>query len=229
MTGQPPDAYLDGDDRAGDQTVLALDAYRRTVRAVSSPAPAASVRARAERRTARTRAVTAVAAAAAAVAVIAGGVTLADRVDRSPGVGQGPATSAPAPAGCHSTALFPRLGRPTISGTEVTGSIELINIGAPCTVSGPIGLELRSAGGTSITTSVHRQPGADNPITILTGRSAIAAIAWTWSDGSGTRCQTAGEVAVTAPGDTQSASAPWVAGDAASVCGGIVKLYPLTK
>jgi hypothetical protein len=213
--------------------VLALDGYRRAVRAVASRTPAASVRARAERRTARSRTTTAVAAAAAVVAVIAGAVTLADRVNRQGRhkVGQGPAASAPATTSprCRSAALFPRLSRPTIAGTETTSSIELINVGAPCAVSGQIGLQLRSDGGTPITTSVQRQPGTAAAITIPTGHSVVAAIAWTWSDGSGTRCQAASEVAVTISGDTEAVTAPWVAGDAGSVCGGIIKLYPLTK
>jgi hypothetical protein len=199
---------------------------------VASAAPAASVRARAERRTARHRAVTAVAAAAAVVAVVAGGVTLADRANRPgpPEVGQEPATLAPAaPIPCRSSALFPRLGRPTISGNEATGSIELINTGAPCTVSGHIGLQLRAHGGTPITTSVRRHPGTAATITIATGRAAVAPIAWTWSDSSGTPCQTANEVAVTVPGDAAAVTAPWASGDAGSVCRGVIKLYPLTR
>jgi hypothetical protein len=209
-----------------------LDEYRRAVRAVASAAPAASVRARAERRKARNRTVAALAAAAAVVAVMDSGMILAGHANRQgppPEMGQEMATSAPAaPMPCRSAALFPRLGRPTISGTEATGFIELINIGAPCTVSGHIGLQLRTYGGTPITTSVQRQRDTSATITITTGRSAIAAIAWTWSDGSSTRCQTASEVAVTVPGDSSAVTAPWVSGDAGSVCGGVVKLYPLT-
>lgn len=238
MTGQPPDAYREGADPANKQIVLALDGYRRAVSAVALPTEAASVRARAERRTARNRAVTAVVAAASVVAVIAGAVTLADSVNRQrrPEGGPVPATQVPAtsasatiPAPCRSATLFPRLGRPTIAGSEVTSSIELINLGAPCSVSGQIALQLRSDNGTLITTSVQREPGTAAAITIPTGHSAVAGIAWTWSDGSGTRCQSATEVAVTAPGDTEGVTAPWVAGDAGSVCRGVVKLYPFTQ
>jgi hypothetical protein len=105
----------------------------------------------------------------------------------------------------------------------------LINVGPSCTLVGQIGLQLRSDSGTPITTSVQRQPGTSAAITVPSGHSAVAAIAWTWSDGSGTRCQAATEVAVLAPDDTDALTAPWVAGDAGAVCRGIVKLYPLTE
>lgn len=232
MTGQPPITHPDGEDPAGQQVVVALHEYRRAMRAVASGAPATSVRARAERRTARNRVVTAVSAAVAVVAVVVGGVSLASRASRlEPSeVGQEPATSAPATsAPCRSAAMFPRLGRPSISGTEATGSIELINIGDPCTISGHVGLQLRAAAGAPITTAVQRQPGTAATITIATGGSAVAPIAWTWSDGSGTRCQAADEVAVTVHGDTGPAMAPWVAGEAGSVCDGVVTVYPLRR
>ncbi|MDT5023595.1 MAG: hypothetical protein QOE61_21, partial [Micromonosporaceae bacterium] len=176
MTGQPPNAHLDGKDPAGQQVVVALDEYRWAMRAVASAAPAASLRARAERRTARNRAVTAVAAAAAVVAVVAGGVTLADRADRlEPSeVGQEPAASASAAsAPCRLAMLFPRLGRPTISGTEATASIELFNTGAPCTVSGHVGLQLRADDGAPITTAAQHRPGTAATITIATGGTAV--------------------------------------------------------
>jgi hypothetical protein len=232
MTAQPPYAHLDGEDPGGDQVVVALDEYRRAMRAVTSAAPAASVRARAERRVARNWAMTAVAVAAAVVAVVAGGVTLSDRgSELEPSqVGQQPAASASAAsAPCHSEALFPRLGRPTISATEATSSIELINTGAPCTVSGYVGLQLRADNGAPITTAVQYKPGATATITIATAGSAVAPIAWTWSDGSGIPCQTLREVAVTVPGDTAAVTAPWAAGEAGSVCDGVVKVYPLTR
>jgi hypothetical protein len=111
---------------------------------------------------------------------------------------------------------------------SMRGSVAWLGAVAAGVVLAAVGLQLRDDSG-PITTSVQSQPGTTVTITIMTGRSARAPIAWTWSDGSGTRCRAPNEVAVTLPGDTAAATAPWVAGDAASVCHGVVKVYPFTS
>ena len=216
------------DDRepAAERAALALDDYRRAVREVASPAAAASVRARAERRTTRNRTLSAVSGAALLAAVVAGGAALADR-------GHGPDLSDAGPppltvaAPCRSAALFPRIGRPSISGTEATAAIELINIGPPCTLSGYIGLRLQDFGHEPVDMSIYRQPGTTTAITVATGSSAFAPIAWTWSGTEpAAACSEPAEIAVTAPGDTTAVTMPWNAG---SLCDGVVRLFPLTR
>jgi hypothetical protein len=210
----------DDQEPAADRAALALEEYRRAVREVASPAAAASVRARAERRTTRNRALSAISAAALLAAVVAGSAVLSDRGHQpDPSVTGPPPPTGAAP--CRSLVLFPRIGRPSFSGTDATAAIELINTGPQCTLSGYLGLRLQDYPDTPLDTSIDQQPGNTTTITVPTGGSAFARIAWTWSDSG---CAGPSEIAVTAPGDTTAVTMPWNAGP---LCDSVVRLFPL--
>jgi hypothetical protein len=239
-----------GTDPDRPRVEAALDGYRRAVREVAVAPPAATVRARAERRTARHRAVGAAVAVAAVLAMAAGGVALAGRV-RGSGPEQHPAASgsAPVPPGppsggpsgsavpsggptrkptsapgpCRAAALFGRVGGPTVSGTRASGYLELINTGAPCTVAGYLGLQWQRLGSSPAPASVEHQPGTTAPVTIGTGGAARSLISWTRSGGSS--CVAPDGLVVTVTGDPAPLTVPWIAGP---VCGTAIRSGPLT-
>ena len=260
MTDQPAYGRSHNADPTGDPVILALDQYRHAIRAAVTPATAAAVRARAERRITRNRTVSGTAAALAALAITVGGVALSSNdgppnpggPSASTGASSDPRTLAPStadptshtpaesntptasgtassPPQCRSASLLPRLGQPTLAGDQATDSLELINIGPTCTLSGHVNVQLRAFDGQPFPTTEYRQPGTTTIITLATRESATAQLTWSWSNGSVAACQAPAEITLTLPGDSTQTSAPWVAGPASSVCRGDLHVYPLHR
>jgi Protein of unknown function (DUF4232) len=142
----------------------------------------------------------------------------------TPGIGLGVASSGSGAGGaCRTQDMAVRLGQPSSAKFQEGTTIELANTGEPCSVAGYLGLRLLDGSGTAMPTTVQQL--YDNttaaPVTLGSGGRAYATLVWNKYEGQGTLCRPyPASIAVSLPGDTATATAPWISGDEGSACQG---------
>jgi hypothetical protein len=123
-----------------------------------------------------------------------------------------------------------RLGQPSSAKFQEGTVIELANTGEACTVAGYLGLRLFDGSGAPMHTTVQQlhDNTTATPVTLDKGGRAYATLVWNKYEGQGTVCRPyPASIAVSLPGDTATATAPWISGDEGSACQGALSVGAL--
>lgn len=136
-------------------------------------------------------------------------------------------TTAPA---CQAAQLQPSLGMADAGAGQRYVRLVLVDTGAPCQMTGYVGLQLLGAGGTPIPTVVSHEPGPLVPVPLASGGAASTPLHWAGiplSDESQTGpCEPQpAQVQITPPDQTAFVTTAWTLDP---VCGhGQIDVQPL--
>lgn len=140
-------------------------------------------------------------------------------------------TTAPAGApACQAAQLQPSLEMADAGAGQRYVTLVLVNHGAPCQMTGYVGLQLLGAGGVPIPTVVSREAGSAVPVTLQPGGAASTPLHWAGiplSDEAQTGpCEPQpAQVEITPPDETQVVTTAWTLDP---VCGhGRIDVQPL--
>ncbi|GAA5184433.1 hypothetical protein GCM10023322_25880 [Rugosimonospora acidiphila] len=145
----------------------------------------------------------------------------------------GPTGGAKGPTGgarpCALEQLTIRLDAGTSAKFEESAPLILTNTSArPCTLAGLPGLRLGGPAG-AMPTSVLPQPGATATVLLNPGDKASYRLVWNKYENQGDVCPPFPSSIIVTPPGAQPQTLPWIAGVDGSVCGGTIKVYPITE